>query len=112
MKWLLCILLFAIPAFGQHSHKDNALIGLKNTVWAATILYLEPLEKGYRLEVSAEDNDRHLVLETFMLTKNVEIEPEILQKPKGKYVWVVWCGEDRYVYLVSMIKSNQIVKKK
>ena len=113
MKWLLCIFLFAIPAFGQvHKHSDNALVGLKNMVWAATILYLEPIEDGYRMEVSATDTSRHLVLETFLLTKHVDIDPEILQKPKGKYVWIVWCSEDKYVYLVSTVKANQIVKKK
>jgi hypothetical protein len=116
---ILIMLAFIGYAFGQedtgkntgnHEHKDHALIGLNNRVQAVEVLYLEPIENGHRLEWKASDKHR-IVYETFTVTKAADVAAEILRKPKGKFAWLVWCGDDRFVYALLMVRPEQIKKR-
>lgn len=93
-----------------HQHKDKALEGLNNRVTVAQILWMEPMDGGWRLETKAQDKYeiRH---EFFQVTKTADVDAEILAKPKGKYVFIVWCGDDRFVYLVTAVKPQNIAKR-
>jgi hypothetical protein len=95
---------------GNHEHKDHALIGLNNRVQAVEVLYLEPIENGHRLEWKASDRHR-IVYETFTVTKAADVDAEVLRKPKGKFAWLVWCGDDRFVYALLMVRPEQIKKR-
>lgn len=94
---------------GNHEHKSNALIGLNNRVSAVTVHHIEPIDGGHRLEASASSGHRiesHLMT----ITKEGEIDAEILKKPRNKFAWLVWCGDDQFVYLLLAIRPEQIKK--
>lgn len=106
MKWLLCIFLFAIPVLGQHSHSNDSFERFDNIrlLPPATVLYLEPIETGYKLEVKMAD--KHEVrYETFTLTKETAGVKAI---KKGDVVWLLICGLDRYVYTTVKVTPGQI----
>lgn len=112
MKWLLCIFLFAIPAFGQmHSHVNDSWerFDAMRILPPADLLNLEKIEDGYKLEykVSTKLEVRY---GTLTLTKDTQIAPEVLTKPKGKLIWILLCSLDQHVYAVTTVRPEQLKK--
>ncbi len=109
MKWLLCIFLFAIPAFGQEKkcdHHSDSFERFSNIrlLPPATVLYLEPIETGYKLEIKM--SDKHEVrYETFTLTKET---PGVKSIKKGDVIWILLCNLDQFVYVVQKVTPGQI----
>jgi len=110
MKWLILIFLFAIPAFGQavpvHSHTDDSFQRFAEIrlLPPSTVLYLEPVETGYKLEVKM--SDKHEVrYATFTLSKET---PGIKAIKKGDVIWLLICQLDQFVYTTVKVGPNQI----
>lgn len=113
MKLLLIILLAAMPVIGQaHSHVDDSFERFEviRLLPPAEILYLERVEAGWKLEYKLSSK-LQIRYGAVTLTKETQIDQEVLTKPKGKLVWLLICSLDDHVYAVVPVLPSQIRRK-
>ena len=91
----ILILALTAYAFGQHSHTDDSLqrFRLVRITAPAKITYVEPNEKGSKLEYVSTDRNE-IENGSFQITKDTAGDAI---KAKEIY-WLIYCIEDRHLY--------------
>lgn len=113
MKWLLCIFLFAIPAFGQvnvpakvelakNCYKDHPS-GVEQSqsmrVFFPAFTQITSFDGKILSVVSA---DRFMTIpEDLIVTETSEIPPDLAKKYKKRPVWVWFCAVHKTLYGVA-----------
>ena len=101
---IIIMLAIVAHAFGQHSHTDGSIKRFKlvRITAPAKILYVEPNEFGHKVEYVSQDK-YEIENGSFQATKETKGETP----KKGKWMWFVFCEEDRYLYAIYELTAEQ-----
>ncbi len=88
----------------SHSHVDASLLRFRLIrIIPAKITYIEPNEKGQRIEYVAKDSKE---IENGFFQKTKETLGD--EPKKGEYYWFAYCAEDRHLYSIFVPTAEQL----